>query len=85
VNGVSYNITSFSPTGGGFAFFGATFDEPIASFTVTSTAGDFLFVDNISFGAAGPVGTTPEVATLLMIGAGLISMRMMSKRMHLFN
>jgi hypothetical protein len=93
VNGVSYNITSFSPTGGGFAFFGATFDAPITSFAVASTTGDYLFADNVSFGTnddpgpggtGGPPSATPEAATLLMIGSGLIGMRMMNKRMHLF-
>jgi hypothetical protein len=91
-DGVSYQVPSFSPTGGGFAFFGATFDAPITSFTVTATAGDYLFADNISFGTSTDPGSggstdpspTPEVATLLMIGTGLISMRMMNKRMHLF-
>lgn len=82
VNGVSYSITSFSPTGGGFAFFGATFDAPITSFTIASTTGDILLADSISFGTSAD---TPEAATLLMIGAGLISMRIMNKRMHLFN
>ena len=87
--GVVYNIPSFSPTGGGFAFFGATFDAPITSFDVTGTATDFLFIDNVSFGTqngGAPVdpSPTPEVATLLMIGTGLIGMRTMSKRMHFF-
>lgn len=93
VNGVSYNVPSFSPTAGGFAFFGATFDAPISSFDITGTTGDYLFADNISFGTSADTGggsggtdptDTPEVATLLMIGTGLISMRIMSKRMHLF-
>jgi hypothetical protein len=91
-NGVSYSIPSFSPTGGGFAFFGATFDAPITSFDITGTTNAYLFADNISFGTSTDPGSgggtdpspTPEVATLLMIGTGLISMRMMNKRMHLF-
>ena len=91
VNGISYSITSFAPSVG-FAFFGATFNAPITSFEIQSTAGDYLLADNVSFGTqddtsgtGGDPSPTPEVATLLMIGAGLISMRMMNRRMHLFN
>jgi hypothetical protein len=90
-NDVTYNVPSFSPSGGGFAFFGATFDAPITSFDIKSTAGDFLFADNISFGTVAdtpppppPPSETPEVASLFMIGSGLVGMRLLNKRMHLF-
>jgi len=86
VAGVSYSIPSFSPTGGGFAFFGVTFDAPVTSFDVQGTAGDYLFTDNIAFGTYNPIdpSPTPEAASLLMIGSGLIGMRIMGKKMHLF-
>jgi hypothetical protein len=40
--------------------------------------------DDPGSGPVTPPATTPEAATLLMIGSGLICMRMMNKRMHLF-
>jgi len=90
VNGVSYSITSTSPTGG-LAFFGATFDAPITSFQIQSTAGDYLLTNNFSFGTqndtsgsgGGDPSPTPEATSLLMIGSGLVGMRIMGK-MHLF-
>jgi|HubBroStandDraft_6_1064221.scaffolds.fasta_scaffold106360_2 hypothetical protein len=88
VNGTPFTIPTVNSSNGSFAFFGATFDAPITSFTISAATEDFLFVDNVSFGTVntgGDPSPTPEVATLLMIGAGLISMRMMNKRMHLFN
>ena len=92
INGVSYSVPS-TPPSGGFAFFGATFTTPITSFEIQSTAGDYLLTNNFSFGteddtsgSGGPgnPSPTPEAASLLMIGAGLIGMRLASKRMHLF-
>ncbi len=90
VNGTPLTILA---TAGAFPFFGATFTSPIASFTVSVPLGDQLIAGNLMFGTeddtSGSGGTgggdpspTPEAASLLMIGSGLIAMRLAGGRIH---
>ena len=71
------------------AFWGVTSDTPIWSvdFTVQGTTfngGSYAFLDNFRYGAAQtqgpPPGDTPEAATMLLIGSGLIGLAYLRKR-----
>ena len=74
-------------------FFGVTTDAPISQVRITLNSGVInqtqgLF-DNFAYGAAGtsggggttdPSGDTPEVATMLCVGSGLMAMRLLRRR-----
>jgi hypothetical protein len=72
------------------AFFGITSDTPIYSvdFTLQGTTfnGDFnAFLDNFRYGTAdsqGPPPETPEAATMLLIGSGLVGLAILGKKMR---
>lgn len=77
---LNYNQT-LNLNGSGSFFFGVTSTAPIANLTFhnsgvhtdTLTAFDFA-------GSSGGPADTPEAATLLLIGSGLIAMRFLKKR-----
>jgi len=73
---------------GQFGFFGTTFDSSISTVQITALgpAGIENIIDDISFGTYNPVDQSPmpEGTSLLMIGSGLVGMRIMSKKVHLF-
>ena len=80
-NGSTSNFTT-SPASAlpSSLFFGATSTTPIQSVTFMVPAGTFgiqLGMDNFEIGTQAE---TPEVATLLAIGTGLIAMRWMRRR-----
>lgn len=68
------------------AFWGVTSDTPIsfADFTLNGTAfngGSQAFLDNFTYGTATvQTDATPEAATLLLIGSGLIGLAWLRKR-----
>jgi len=63
------------------SFFGFQSDSPFTTFTIaTEDNVSNLFIDSLEIGSSGGSGPsdppdTPEVATLLMIGSGLIMLR----------
>jgi len=75
------------------AFFGATLDAPVTTIDImpigTQPDGStYVFLDNFSFGTATtqitpPPPDVPEVATLLMIGTGLIAFTGLKRRRRL--
>jgi hypothetical protein len=58
-------------------FFGVTSDSAFSTFTVTTFASvDHLVIDGVEIGTSGSdQAQTPEVATFLMIGGGLLMLR----------
>ena len=87
-DGTSFTVPTFTaPTPG---FFGATFDSPVTTIDITPlgiSPGDYTnaLMDNFSFGTAAgavtpPTDETPEAATLVMIGVGLVGLRTIRKR-----
>lgn len=69
------------------AFFGITSDTPITSvdFTLAGTVyngGSQALMDNFRWGTASPQNDTPEAATFLMIGSGLLGLVYLNKRMR---
>jgi len=89
VAGATYTAPTFSlPTR---AFFGVTSDTPISSADfqlqgTTPTGGSIAFLDNFTYGSAQAVGPppddTPEAATMLLIGSGLLGLVILGKRMR---
>ncbi len=80
------------PTSSGQAsFYGATFASPITwvaeASSGTPPVGTYVMMDNFSYGTANqtqqdpPPDDTPELATLLLIGTGLVAMASFRKRM----
>jgi hypothetical protein len=73
------------------AFWGVTSDTPISSvdFTLQGTVyngGSQAFIDNFAFGSAqaqAPPDETPEAATFLLIGSGLLGLALLGKRLSL--
>jgi hypothetical protein len=71
-------------------FWGVTSDTPISSvdFTLQGTSptgGTWAFIDNFTYGAAdteGPPPETPEAATMLLIGTGLVGLAILGKKMR---
>jgi hypothetical protein len=64
------------------AFFGATSDTPFNTIDVTlagAPAGTYELIDNFRFGTVQDT-QTPEAATFLLIGSGLIGMMALRKR-----
>lgn len=62
----------------GSVFYGVTSATAITSITISPTfPSEAMGIDNFDFGQASP---TPEAGTLLLIGAGLILMRLMNRR-----
>jgi len=70
------------------AFFGATSDTPIATIDLSlqgpGSGGTYAFVDNVSYGTAttqtSDVSDTPEAATFLLIGSGLVGLGIIRRR-----
>jgi hypothetical protein len=73
------------------AFWGVTSDTPIFSVDLTLpgsafNGGSFAFLDNFRYGAAqggssgGGPADTPEAATLILIGSGLVGLSWLKKR-----
>ena len=84
VPGTPQYIVSTSATAPA-TFWGVTTDTPISSadFTLpgaTSSGGSIAFLDNFRYGTAQAPTDTPEAATLVMIGSGLIGLAYMRKR-----
>ncbi len=81
----TFNVaTNPTPTA---AFFGATSDTPFNRIDVKllgAPVGTYEFIDNFQFGTAlvtaPPVDPTPEAATFLLIGSGLIGLMGLRKR-----
>jgi len=77
-------------------FFGVTTDTPISQVRITLNSGftnnTYGLFDNFGYGAAetsggggtgtdpGPTEETPEVATTVLLGAGLLMMRWLKRR-----
>lgn len=86
VSGSTFNVqTATRPTQ---TFFGVTSDVPIPfiDFSVTGTTtngGTYGLIDNVQFGTASP--STPEGATFLLIGSGLVVLRLFRKRLLRMN
>jgi hypothetical protein len=75
-------------TAGQASFFGAIYATPITSLTVASNgtppSGTYVLLDNFRYGTAdsdGLPGNAPEIATMLLIGTGLLAMAAFRKRM----
>jgi hypothetical protein len=68
------------------AFLGFTSDSPITQLILglpSSASGVDPLIDNFSFGtAASAPAQTPEACTLLLIGAGLVGMRLFRRRLR---
>ncbi len=57
-------------------FFGITSDTAFSTFTITTFANvDHIAIDGVQVGQSQEQAQTPEVATLLMIGSGLLMLR----------
>ncbi len=79
-------------TSGQASFFGATFASPISSVIIGSSGtppgSTYYLLDNFQIGTANvaqqgpPPGDTPEIATLLLIGGGLLAMASFRKRLN---
>lgn len=86
VQGTSFSVpTAVRPNR---TFFGLTSDAPISfiDFTVAGTTyngGTFGLIDNVQFGSELP--PTPEGATFLLIGSGLVVLRIFRKRLLRLN
>lgn len=87
VAGTTYTAPTFGqPTR---AFWGITSDTPISSadFTLqgtTAQGNSIAFLDNFTYGTAdtqGPPPETPEAATMLLIGSGLLGLAVLGKKM----
>ncbi len=84
------NISAAEIPSDGFAFFGGTFDARITSIQILAMdpSGTAGLTDNFSFATLDDAGDgpceAPEPASLLMIGSGLIGMRLASQRLRLF-
>jgi PEP-CTERM motif len=81
VNGTQFPVPTNdipnSPT-----FFGVTSDTPLTTILVslaTNTPSAYILVDNVRFGTA-QVDQTPEAATFLLIGSGLVGIMALRKR-----
>ena len=76
----TFNVT----TNAGPTFFGATSDTPFSSIDVTlagAPQGTYELVDTFRFGtAAVQTDPTPEAATFLLIGSGLVGLMSLRKR-----
>ena len=74
--------------GVGPTWWGVTSDTPITWINVTSSTGAIV-IDNLDFGAVNPLNSgssgndtdaqTPEVATMILIGTGLVAIRLLGK------
>jgi hypothetical protein len=68
------------------AFFGFTSDSPITQLILglpSSASGVDPLIDNFRFGNTASAPTdTPEACTLLLIGAGLVGMRLFRRRLR---
>jgi hypothetical protein len=78
--------TNGSPNGTSTStFFGVTSDTPFSIIDVAllgAPGGTYELVDNVRFGTAQlPADPTPEAATFLLIGSGLIGLMVLRKRM----
>jgi hypothetical protein len=73
--------TQFTAASSG-VFFGATTDAPISAFTITgATFFDTIALDNFEIASGNTqVSNTPEAATFLLIGSGLVFMRLLRRR-----
>jgi hypothetical protein len=73
--------TQFTAASSG-VFFGATTDAPISAFTITgATFFDTIALDNFEIASGNTqVSNTPEAATFLLIGSGLMFMRLLRRR-----
>jgi hypothetical protein len=87
VAGTTYMAPTFNqPTR---AFWGITSDTGITSADfmlqgTTAQGNSLAFLDNFRYGAAqaGPADPTPEAATFLLIGSGLLGLVILAKRMR---
>jgi hypothetical protein len=88
VLGTPFTVTTnVAPPG---TFWGVTSDTPISSvdFTLQGTSptgGTWAFIDNFTYGAAdteGPPPETPEAATMLLIGSGLVGFAILGRKMR---
>jgi hypothetical protein len=86
VLGTPYTVTTSAtapPT-----FWGITSDTPITTVTFAvqpASGGSVGFLDNFTYGAAdteGPPPETPEAATMLLIGSGLVGLAILGKKMR---
>jgi hypothetical protein len=89
LQGTNYTIATSAtapPT-----FWGVTSDTPISSVNfalqgTTPNGGSVAFLDNLTYGAAStggpPPDQTPEAATLLLIGSGLLGLVIVGKRIR---
>jgi len=90
-NGLTFTVTTLSrqftiatnPTPNP-AFFGATSDTPFSMIDVTlagAPAGTYELLDNFRFGTS-QIDQTPEAATFLLIGSGLVGLMALRKRIR---
>ena len=82
-SGSSYDYSVTLPqTVGGSLFFGVTADAPITNLTFLNGFQSLTVgIDNLDIGSGGgPPPATPEAATFLLIGSGLMFMRLLRRR-----
>jgi hypothetical protein len=79
-NGTPFS-TQFTAVSSG-VFFGATTDTPVTGFTISGPQfGDTIALDNFEIAQSGPPPpNAPEAATFLLIGSGLVFMRLLRRR-----
>ena len=86
VLGTQYTVAT--STSAPATFWGVTSDTPISSVDfalvgTSPTGGTWAFLDNFTYGTAGPDQTeTPEAATMLLIGSGLLGLAILGKKLR---
>jgi hypothetical protein len=75
-NGAPSSTPFTAPSGG--VFFGATTSAPITSFTITGA--QFLDTINLDNFEMAPAAQTAEAAPFLLIGTGLVLLRLLGRR-----
>jgi hypothetical protein len=78
-------LSNTAGAGNPVTFFGVTTDAPITNLTIALTSSAPLSIDNFEVGTQAQVQATPESGSLLLIGIGLIGLRLLRRWMPLRN